>query len=64
MMKEFKVEFIHWAEIPLCSEGPVMCDFCEERPVEWYCDFLVTGYCKECMAEQEEEYNRLARLDG
>jgi hypothetical protein len=57
-IREFKVEFVHWDEIPnpYPEEGPVMCDFCEKEPAEWWCEFLVTGYCKKCMEEQIQNY--------
>lgn len=63
---EFRVEFVHWDENPAYdeTEGPVMCAFCEEQPVEWWCDFLGEGYCKKCMEEQKQEYSeRERRMD-
>jgi len=63
MIEEFKVEFVHWEE-QSPGEKPLICDFCEERPVVWYCDFLVTGYCEQCMIAQKLDYaERERRLD-
>jgi hypothetical protein len=53
------VEFIHWkTDIQHLKYEMVTCDFCQERPTAWYCDFLVTGYCEECMREQMKEYKK------
>ena len=47
--RTFKISFIKYDE-----PAEFMCDFCENRPTLWYSEDLTTGYCKECMDEQEK----------
>jgi hypothetical protein len=66
--KKFTVTFIHWDICTWDEESKIKCDFCELKYTEWWCEALVTGYCKDCMAEQsidipkkekyDERYNR------
>ncbi len=49
--KRFTVTFVKWDELT-----PNMCDFCNDKAVVWWCEFLCEGYCDKCMKEQEEEY--------
>ena len=57
MKANFKVTFVR------CGEGncpyPVMCDFCQKNEAAWWCKFLMTGYCEQCMEEQCCEYERV-----
>ena len=40
------------------NPSKALCDFCEEKEYTYWCEFLVTGYCDDCMQEQMEEYKQ------
>ena len=57
--KSFIITFDHWG-VHECPH-PVMCDFCKEEEAAWWCEWLVTGYCEQCMEEQKAEYEKSAQ---
>jgi len=49
--EEFKVVFEYWGSDVLCQK----CGFCGDNEAEWWCEWLVEGWCDDCMKMQRDE---------
>jgi hypothetical protein len=40
------------------KDVPNICDYCEIKPISYYNELMCLGYCKDCMDDLQEEYEK------